>query len=206
MSLLGQGLVAIWNDIASEGREAFYEWHNREHLPERIGIPGFIRGRRYIAKYGQPEYFTLHEAESPEVLSGQDYLNRLNNPTAWTQKIIPIYFRNMSRGICRVKFSLSCGDGGYLLTLRLAPVEGRESELETALRHHLLPPMIDAPGVVGVHLGIADIAASEIETAERKGQSAAIPRWLIMIEGTTDLAVDAACDRILANDLAKAVA
>src|SRR5215470_5785138 len=77
MSLAGQAVVAIWNGIAPEGRTEFYEWHNREHMPERVGIPGFRRGRRYIAKYGTPEFFTLYEAESPEVLVGQDYLNRL---------------------------------------------------------------------------------------------------------------------------------
>jgi hypothetical protein len=49
MSILGQGFVAIWNGIAPEGREEFYEWHNREHMPERVGIPGFRRGRRYTA-------------------------------------------------------------------------------------------------------------------------------------------------------------
>jgi len=81
MSLAGQAVVAIWNGIAPEGRTEFYEWHNREHMPERVGIPGFQRGRRYIARYGTPEFFTLYEADSAEVLVGQDYLNRLNNPT-----------------------------------------------------------------------------------------------------------------------------
>ena len=84
MSLAGQAVVAIWNDIAPEGRIEFYEWHNREHMPERVGIPGFRRGRRYIAKYGAPEFFTLYEADTAEVLVGQDYLNRLNNPTPLT--------------------------------------------------------------------------------------------------------------------------
>ena len=135
MSLLGQGFVAIWNGIAPEGREEFYEWHNREHMPERVGIPGFIRGRRYIAKYGHPEYFTLYEAVSPEVLSGQDYFNRLNNPTPWTKRVPPAFFRDTSRGICRVKFSSACGDGGYLLTLQFGPAPGREAGLEKALRH-----------------------------------------------------------------------
>ena len=99
MSLAGQAVVAIWNGIAEEGRTEFYEWHNREHMPERVGIPGFRRGRRYIAKYGHPEFFTLYEADSAEVLVGQDYLNRLNNPTPWTKLVPPTYFRDTSRGI-----------------------------------------------------------------------------------------------------------
>ena len=30
----GEAVVAIWNGIAPEGRTEFYEWHNREHMPE----------------------------------------------------------------------------------------------------------------------------------------------------------------------------
>jgi len=39
MSLLGSGVIAIWNDITDEGRANFYEWHDREHIPERVGRP-----------------------------------------------------------------------------------------------------------------------------------------------------------------------
>src|SRR5215471_6580816 len=52
MSLAGRGIVTIWHDIVPEGQPDFYEWHNREHMPERMGIPGFRRGRRYIAGEG----------------------------------------------------------------------------------------------------------------------------------------------------------
>jgi hypothetical protein len=172
-------------------------------MPERVGIPGFVRGRRYIAKYGHPEYFTLYEAVSPEVLSGQDYFNRLNNPTPWTKRVPPSFFRDTSRGICRVKFSTACGDGGWLLTLQFGPAPGREAELETALRHEILPPIIDVAGVAGVHFGIADAEASDVQTAERAGRAVGIPKWLIMIEASTAEGADAACDKIIAADLAR---
>ena len=70
MSLAGTGVVAIWHDLLPEAKDDFYEWHNREHMPERVGIPGFRRGRRYIAVEGTPEFFNLYEADSPEVLGG----------------------------------------------------------------------------------------------------------------------------------------
>jgi hypothetical protein len=53
----------------------------------------FLRGRRYVSVHGAPEYFTLYEAESPQVLSGQDYANRLNNPTPWRLEAVR-HFRN----------------------------------------------------------------------------------------------------------------
>jgi hypothetical protein len=203
MSLAGQAVVAIWNGIADEGRTEFYEWHNREHMPERVGIPGFRRGRRYIAKYGHPEFFTLYEADSAEVLVGQDYLNRLNNPTPWTKLVPPTYFRDTSRGICRVKLSFGIGQGGWILTLRFGAAAGREAELGKYLCHVALPPLIDIVQVTGVHLAIADQAGSAIETAEKRGRHVDIPSWLVMIEGGTAEACDEACDKLLADDLAK---
>jgi hypothetical protein len=203
MSLAGQGVVAIWNGIAPEGRTEFFEWHNREHMPERVGIPGFQRGRRYIAKYGTPEFFTLYEAESPEVLVGQDYLNRLNNPTPWTQRVPPMFFRDTSRGVCHVKFSSGVGQGGYILTLRFGAQDEREAELEKYLSHSALPPLADIVSVVGVHLCIADKNGSAIETAEARGRKVDVPDWLILIEAAEAEAADKAADQLLAGDLAK---
>src|SRR5580698_3643895 len=74
MSLIGQGVLAIWNDIAPEGgvaaRENFIEWHGREHVAERLAIEGFLRCRRYVAIHGAPEHFTLYETTDLEVLTG----------------------------------------------------------------------------------------------------------------------------------------
>ena len=131
MSLAGSGAVCIWHDIAPEATDEFYQWHNREHMPERVGIPGFLRGRRYIAVAGAPAYFNLYEAESAEVLGGKDYLDRLNAPTEWTRRVVPS-FRRVSRSICRVAYSEGVGQGGFMLTQRfeLAAAQ-RAGTLET---------------------------------------------------------------------------
>lgn len=201
MSLAGQAVVAIWNDIEAGARDNFEEWHNRQHIPERVGIPGFLRGRRYLARYGSPAYFTLYEAESAEVLVGQDYLNRLNNPTPWTRQSTAA-FRNTARGICRVVLSLGVAQGGFILTLRFGAAEGRAAELRDYLAHRALPPIIDLQGVVGVHFCISDAAASNLETAERKGRMVGVPDWLVMIEASSPDGADAACERLLSSPLA----
>jgi hypothetical protein len=43
--LAGEAVVAIWNGIAPESRADFYDWHQNEHMPERVGIPGPGRAR-----------------------------------------------------------------------------------------------------------------------------------------------------------------
>ena len=108
MSLTGTGVVAIWHDLMPAAKDDFYQWHNREHMPERLGIPGFNRGRRYVAVRGAPEYFNLYEADNPAVLRGADYLQRLNAPTPWTRQVVAS-FRAVARGICRVLYSAGRG-------------------------------------------------------------------------------------------------
>src|SRR5216110_1060808 len=132
MSLAGTGVVAIWHDLLPEVKDDFYEWHNREHLPERVGIPGFRLGRRYIAAEGAPEFFNLYEADTPEVLGGRDYLDRLNAPTEWTRRVVPS-FRNVSRSICRVVYTDGIGQGGLMLTQRF-DVGEHESALTDTVR------------------------------------------------------------------------
>lgn len=196
MSLAGMGAVAIWHDLDPVARDDFHEWHNREHMPERVGIPGFRRGRRYVALSGTPEYFNLYEADSAETLAGQDYLNRLNAPTAWTRRIVPS-FRNVARSICRVAFTNGVGSGGVMLTLRFAiDAAQREGTIE-ALRRRLLPPLAYRKGVAGVHLCLADDAASNVETAERRvrADTTEVPGWILLIEGNAVPDVeDAAAD------------
>ena len=200
MALLGQGAVAIWNDVAPQGLAEFYEWHHREHMPERVGIPGFLRGRRYIALRGAPEFFTLYEAMGADVLAGPHYLERLNNPTPLTRRVIPNYFRNMVRGVCDVTLSIGAGEGGWLTTLRFAAEAGGEDALARRLEA-VLPGIHEMPTIIGTHLCVANARASTIETSERKSHGAAVPAWLVMIESATPDGADAACDWLLAGDL-----
>ncbi|MBM3599255.1 MAG: hypothetical protein FJX35_13615 [Alphaproteobacteria bacterium] len=187
MSLAGEGVIAIWNDIAAEGRAQFYAWHGREHMPERAGIAGFLRGRRYVAIHGEPEYFTLYETIGPEVLSGTDYLNRLNNPTPWTRDSVR-HFKNVSRSLCRVAASHGFGQGGLIATWRYDVSDGREEEQRKLLAHDILPRLADEAGVAGAHLCIADRAASGIVTEEKKVRkdTTAVPGWVVMAEGWDD--------------------
>lgn len=201
MSLAGRGAVAIWNDIAPEGRANFYAWHGVQHMPERVGIPGFLRGRRYVAIHGSPEYFTLYEAESPEILSGQDYAARLNHPTPWTTELIK-HFRNVGRSICRVATSLGNAQGGLIATLRYDVPDDDAERHRGELARRVLPALVEQPGVAGAHLLIANLEASSTDTAEKKTRGGAdlVPRWILLVESWDDVApFDALCRRELAE-------
>ncbi len=188
MSLAGAAVVAIWNDITAEGRANFYEWHNREHMPERLGIPGFLRGRRYVSRDASPAYFTLYEVRDPAVLAGADYLARLNSPTLWTTDSVR-HFRNVARSLCRIEASQGRGSGGWLGTLRFDCDPALDDGLMTELAS-ILADLAERASIVATHTGRADLAASTATTAEQAGRPAnAVPRWVVMVEGSTEAAI-----------------
>lgn len=187
MSLAGEGAVAIWHDIAPEGRGEFYAWHGQEHMPERVGIPGFLRGRRYKAIEASLEFFNLYEALSVEVLKGQDYAARVNAPTPWTLSAVK-HFRSVARSICRVAHTAGPAQGGLVATLRYDVPEEKAAAHKAALIRQLIPDLLAKPGVAGVHLLTADAEASGVATAEQKvrGVANAVPRWVLLLEAWGD--------------------
>ena len=187
MALAGTGAVAIWHDIAPEGRDAFYAWHGREHMPERVAIPGFLRGRRYVAFRGTPEFFNLYETMSPAVTTGAGYLARLNAPTPWTVATVQ-HFRNVARSLCEVVASAGEGCGGAMATFRydVAPAGAAHC---ARMRDALVAQTAAADGIAGCHLLVADPVASAVETAERNARGGApnrVPAWIVLVEGWGD--------------------
>ena len=193
MSLAGMGVVALWHDLLPEAKEEFYEWHSRERMPERVGIPGFRRGRRYVAVNGTPEFFVLYEADSPEVLGALDYLNRLNAPSEWSRRVVPS-FRNVARSICRVIVTSGTGCGGVLLTSCFAIDAAHRSGTLESLTRRILPALSQRSGIAGVHLCLADEAFSNIDSAERQlyADAPRVPAWVVLIEGNSAADVRAA--------------
>lgn len=179
--LAGEGVTAIWNDVLPEARADFLAWHMREHMAERVGLPGFRRARRHVALDAatQPAFFTLYEADSLQVLQGHDYTNRLNGPTPWTRRVMP-RLRNVARVLAQVVESRGAGLGGILLTLRF------EADAQAAMPlAALVRAAADRPGIAGAHLCRSDLVASTAGTEEqrsRAGHEAPLPAWFILVE------------------------
>ena len=118
---MSTGILALWNDCLAEHRDAYEAWYIQEHLPERLGLPGFLRGRRYTATGDGPGYFTYYEVADPHVLVAPVYLQQVNNPTPSTRFIMAEAFRNMSRTICTVAARHGRMRGAWAVTRTFAP-------------------------------------------------------------------------------------
>lgn len=187
MALIGQGALVIWHGITSEGDLEMIRWHDREHVAERVGIPGFLRGRRYDRPDRRLEYLDLYETQTVETVRSAPYILRLNFPTPWTQRVLP-HFRNTVRLGCRVVETAGRGQGGGLVTVRVRPARGRDADLERWLRETVPAALLDETGVIGVHLLRTVAETTRVKTAEGKlkgGEVAAAEEpwpWVLLIE------------------------
>lgn len=136
--LKGSGLLSLWNGVDANRREEYDLWHTREHVPERLAIPGMLRARRYHRGEGPlPEYLTLYELENNSVLDGEPYRALLQNPTPWSRSMRPSF-----RGFFRVGHRIELSRGGGVASALMAsvfanaaaPTGGWEAVAELVLR------------------------------------------------------------------------
>lgn len=184
MSLLGQGAMASWHEMADGRAEDHDDWHSHQHMQERLSIPGFLRGRRYRRLEGAPEYFLLYEVEDLGVLTSAAYMERLNNPTDWTRETVPTVLE-MSRNLCRVRASYGLGVGGFALTIRLEVSPDIREGFVQWVSAECLPGLVIRRGVVAAHVLEIDPEASGLKTAEKKLRAGDAPLAdvAIIVEG-----------------------
>lgn len=112
------GLLAIFNDCRPGHEAEFDAWFQGEHLLERLAVPGFLFGRRHQAISGSAGFFNYYVVQSPDVLTSKPYLERLDNPTPMTKKIMSEVFINMNRTVCHRTLRLGGFRGAYAVTAR----------------------------------------------------------------------------------------
>src|SRR5262245_62109421 len=118
MAAAQPGILAIFNDCRAGREDEFNAWFQGEHLEERLAVPGFLFGRRHQAISGSAGYFNFYLVESPDVLTSKPYLERLDNPTPMTKRIMSEVFINMNRTVCRRTIRRGAFRGAYAVTAR----------------------------------------------------------------------------------------
>jgi hypothetical protein len=179
--LLGQAAMILLFDVAEDAIPEHDEWHSHEHFPERLSIPGFMRGTRWVASQGQPRYFVMYEVEELATLTSDAYLERLNHPTPWTSKMMTSY-RGMTRGFCSVAGSFGSGMGSAGLLIRSKAGAETRPLLRTWLLQDMLPRLPSRPGIGSAHL-LEGASTPRMTNEQRiRGPDAGLD-WALLITG-----------------------
>jgi len=110
---MAQGFIAIWSDVDPADETDYLHWLTREHVQERLSIPGFLAVRIFRAEAGgRGRFLIFYRLRDASVVGSEAYLARLNAPTPWSQKIMP-KLKNFMRGGGRIVQENGEGAGGY---------------------------------------------------------------------------------------------
>ena len=185
MSLYGKGMLITFSETPPEVEEDFNEWYNREHIDERVWMPGFHRARRYVDANSNADikYFATYETDKVEDLADPEYMELLKDQSDWSKKVMST-FTKFDRITANVTIDLSHGFGGACLAARFFPGIGIMSKLRDNLAENLLPNIVSIPGIIGAVLVENNLS---VVNEGRRAQGMEIPEnetpeWIILIE------------------------
>jgi len=183
----GQGLLAFFADVDDAYVARYRQWHNCEHMPERLGVPGFLTGHRYNALNAQRMFLMAYETRDLAVLESEPYLTLLNRPSPWTSESLH-HFRQPLRNCYRRLRGFGAApfqEAPCLATFRFNPPQAEAAGSAAAAAW--LEAVAQAPEVLRARLYELDSGASNVETIERKiyGTQSNRQRYLALFECAT---------------------
>ena len=180
MPLSGKGMLITLMDADPQEERDFNQWYDKEHIIERVSIPGFLEARRYVAVAAEPKYLNFYTTETLDSLRSPAYLKALQNPTAWTRHHMP-KFRNFTRAVARVAASRGRGRGGALAFSRMRPSGADKTELRNAVTAQL-DAVLDQ--VISAHLLESDPELSK--PADAPAPDIGAGDWYVVVEATDE--------------------
>lgn len=182
MSMLGKAALAMWWDVAPEARDELEHWHAHEHVPERLALPGFLRASRWTAVADGTGFFMLYELQDHAVLASASYVARLNAPSSWSTRMMPLHQR-MVRAQCRVVQSHGAVTARHALTLRCSAVDDGAQSLQRGIGE-LAASAVRRPGIVGMHLLHHEAPSLAVTTEQRiRGNADGAADWVVVTSG-----------------------
>jgi hypothetical protein len=161
-------LVALMNPPADE--VAFNAWYDEEHVPLRLGVPGFLNGRRYRApaetsaparasatsmapaagprdSSAHPRYLALYDLESIQVLDSEPYTRLIPERSERERNMlasIPYTDRRVGELV------LDCAEwtnaAPYQLVVCMTPPADAEDDFVAWYREEHIPMLLEVPG------------------------------------------------------------
>lgn len=119
----GSAFLALWNGLdRPAARDEYEAWHAMEHVPERVGLPGFLWGRRYVGGAGGDRYFTLYGLQGLDSLQTAGYADVIAHPTPWSERMRPRLSAFVRRP-CDLVAVAGAATAAHLVTVRAATTD-----------------------------------------------------------------------------------
>jgi hypothetical protein len=184
-------VLSIWNDIDAEIEGDYEAWYQRDHLRDRVGVPGFRSCRRYLRVRGDGrQYFTFSDLDSVEACRSPEYLERLQHATEWTRRIMP-HFRRLIRVVANVPVDRGEGTGGFAATALFEQPDASARERIRKAIEGALDPVMEDGRITRVRVFEGSAAATGVPNPEAalRPDPSRTTDLTVVVEGSYEAAV-----------------
>jgi hypothetical protein len=203
MPLLGKGMLVTFTEVAPEHEGEFNEWYNREHIDERVFMPGFKRARRYLAADDRApaKYWATYETETVRDLCAPEYMKLLGDQSPWSKKVTAL-FTKFERFTLDCTVDLTHGFTGAAGLARFFPDAARKDALRKTLAEEVLPEVIKRPGVLGACVleNDLDVVAEGLRAQGKEVPADMQQEWLVIFDTDTPESGDRALQAAFGDD------
>ncbi|MCF7769273.1 DUF4286 family protein [Achromobacter pulmonis] len=112
------GMLFVACDVDPAFETDFNRWYDREHVEERVRIPGFLSGARYVSLSGGRKYLGLYRTQSLGAFTSADYRTAFERQTPWSVTNLD-RMRDPMRRVCAVQAVTGFGSGSHIAVLPL---------------------------------------------------------------------------------------
>jgi hypothetical protein len=185
------GLLFVASDIDAADEADFNRWYDKEHVEERVRIPGFLSGARYLSLDGGRKYLGLYRTESLDVFRSAGYRAAFERQTPWSVANLG-RMREPMRRVCAVRAVTGFGSGSHLAVLPLrADPQDPGADTLAARSTEAGRALAEQPGFVQSYLLVPDTALSTPLPRESAAQRELLP--MLVVETSSSDAARSAC-------------
>lgn len=148
---IAQGSSVLLSEMIPDGsyETEFNDWYDREHIPLRMGVPGFRSAQRYVAP-GTRHYLAIYEMDAASVLQSQPYQELKNNPserTRWMLRTVRGFTRYIADQSGQQTRPASPGndpiDAAFVYAVFFAVPDERQAEFDDWYERDHVPTLLE---------------------------------------------------------------
>jgi hypothetical protein len=149
-----------------------------------LGVPGFTRGRRFVAFEGGPRYLAIYETRNVAILQSEPYLalKRMFDPLSL--RFVP-HFRDTLKTAGEIVAHAGIAEGGIAALVPIVRTSGGKTDLRDWIGDTLVPGLTRKHGIVAAWYAESTATSIASVTADIPRKTDRILDAVLMIEAVS---------------------
>jgi hypothetical protein len=149
---MAKGILIAAMDFSAVAEDEFDDWYDTEHIPERLSVPGFLNGERWIGIANPKASLALYDLDTVGVLHETPYLRvGGTNGSPWTKRVTgkcKSLIRMEGEQLNPGEKLAPVGDAAAVLLISMNVAREQEEEFNAWYNEEHLDALAGVPGVL----------------------------------------------------------